>query len=259
MQTISSNKNIFVKKLIQLSSSSKARRKQGLTIVEGIHLTSEYLKKVGSPEYCILASDIDNSEINDIVLECQKRKVKIITIEQNIYTKISPVVTSAGIMFVIKNTNSAVDINYEIGTVILDGVQDAGNLGTILRSAVATGVKQIICSQNTVSAWSPKVLRAGMGAHYSLNIIENQNLTDIVPNFKVPIFTTSLKATNSIYQTNLSGEVVWIFGNEGQGVSKEIQALVTNHIIIPQSSNIESLNVAMAATICMFEKMRQSL
>ena len=98
-----------------------------------------------------------------------------------------------------------------------------------------------------------------MGAHYSLNIIENQNLADIVPNFKVPIFTTSLKATNSIYQTNLSGEVVWIFGNEGQGVSKEIQALVTNHIIIPQSSNIESLNVAMAATICMFEKMRQSL
>ena len=258
MQAISSNKNIFVKKLIQLSSSSKARKKQGLTIVEGIHLTSEYLKKVGSPEYCILASNIDNSEINDIVLECQKRKIKIITIEQNIYTKISPVVTSAGIIFVVKNTNNTVDINYEIGAVILDGVQDAGNLGTILRSAVATGVKQIICSQNTVSAWSPKVLRAGMGAHYSLNIIENQNLTDIIPNFKVPIFTTSLKATN-IYQTNLSGEVVWIFGNEGQGVSKEIQALVTNHIIIPQSSNIESLNVAMAATICMFEKMRQSL
>lgn len=259
MQVISSSKNILVKKFIQLSSSSKARKKQGLTIVEGIHLTSEYLQKVGSPEYCILASDIDNSEINDIVLECQKRKVKIITIEQNIYAKISPVITSAGIIFVVKNNNNTADINYKISTVILDGVQDAGNLGTILRSAVATGVKQIICSQNTVSAWSPKVLRAGMGAHYSLNIIENQNLTDIVPNFKVPIFTTSLKATNSIYQTNLSGEVVWIFGNEGQGVSKGIQALVTNHIIIPQSSNIESLNVAMAATICMFEKMRQSL
>ena len=150
-------------------------------------------------------------------------------------------------------------VNFCEDSIILDRIQDPGNLGTILRSAVGFGIKQIICSKGTVSAWSPKVLRAGMGAHFQLEIFENEDLKEIIENLKVPTFATSLKAQKTIYDEDFTVKNAWIFGNEGSGVSEEVLSKVKKRVIIPQIGEIESLNVAMAATVCLSEQSRQRL
>ena len=161
-------------------------------------------------------------------------------------------------MFVVKiPENQCVDFCEDV--IILDRIQDPGNFGTILRSAVGFGVKQIICSKGTVSAWSPKVLRAGMGAHFKLQIFENQDLNGAISKVETPIFATSLQAEKSIYDENFTTKTAWIFGNEGAGVSLELLSKVKNQVIIPQVGQIESLNVAMAATVCLAEQARQRL
>ncbi|MBP9489344.1 RNA methyltransferase [Candidatus Saccharibacteria bacterium] len=256
-QVITSAQNPLIKNLVQLSSHQSVRNRQGLTLLEGVHLSKEYLSRVGAPEICLVANDRSNLEVIEIIRKCRELGVRIIEIDRRIYLKISPVIEGIGLMFVIK-TPASKTMDPNCNTVILENIQDPGNLGTILRSAAAGGVEQIICSSDTASAWAPKVLRAGMGAHFNLNIIENQDLKLAISQLRIPIYATSLSAESSIYSEDLSANSAWIFGNEGKGVSDELQNYATKKLIIPQSNKIESLNVAMAATICIFEKLRQS-
>ncbi len=116
-----------------------------------------------------------------------------------------------------------------------------------------------VVKKGTVSAWSPKVLRAGMGAHFKLQIFENQDLNEVISKVETPIFATSLQAKKSIYDDNFTTKTAWIFGNEGAGVSLELLSKVKNQVIIPQVGEIESLNVAMAVTVCLAEQARQRL
>lgn len=257
-QIITSAQNPLVKNLVQLSSRQSSRSKQGLTLLEGVHLAKEYLSKIGLPEICLVVEGSSNLEVIEITRKCQESGVRIIEIDERIYSKISPVIEGIGLLFVVKipTNNSIVS---DCNTLILENIQDPGNLGTIFRSAVAGGIEQIICSSGTSSAWSPKVLRAGMGAHFSLNIVENQDLPEVVGKLNVPIYATSLSADDTIYDEDFPDNVAWIFGNEGKGVTIQLQNYATKKLIIPQSKDIESLNVAMAATICIFEHFRQSI
>ena len=143
--------------------------------------------------------------------------------------------------------------------VLLDNVQDPGNLGSILRSAAAAGIKNVFCSMGTAFAWSPKVMRAGMGAHFLLNIFENVNLHSLLQTAEIPILATSSHTKQTIYQAKLNQPVVWLFGHEGQGVAEDLMALANQTVTIPQRPEIESLNVAASAAICFFEQVRQSL
>lgn len=157
----------MVKKLVQLSNKQSFRNKQGLTIIEGVHLASEWLKTFGSPEICVVSSSSKSFEVEQVIKKCEELGVEIVELESNIYTKISPVIEGVGILFVVK-ISTFQDVDFRKDTIFLEKIQDPGNLGTILRSAVGFGVEQIICSKGTVSAWSPKVLRSGMGAHFKL-------------------------------------------------------------------------------------------
>lgn len=259
MKKISSAQNPLVKKLVQLSEKQSFRNKQKMTIIEGAHLTAEWLKRFGVPDFCVISSSSKRSEeVEGIIQKCEELNTEIIELEAKIYSKISPVIKGVGILFVVKiQENQCVDFCEDV--IILDRIQDPGNFGTILRSAVGFGVKQIICSKGTVSAWSPKVLRAGMGAHFKLQIFENQDLNEAISKVEAPIFATSLQAEKSIYDENFTTKTAWIFGNEGAGVSLELLSKVKNQVIIPQVSEIESLNVAMAATVCLAEQARQRL
>ena len=259
MKKISSAQNPLVKKLVQLSEKQSFRNKQKMTIIEGAHLTAEWLKRFGVPDFCVISSSSKRSEeVEGIIQKCEELNTEIIELEAKIYSKISPVIKGVGILFVVKiPENQCVDFCEDV--IILDRIQDPGNFGTILRSAVGFGVKQIICSKGTVSAWSPKVLRAGMGAHFKLQIFENQDLNEAISKVETPIFATSLQAEKSIYDENFTTKIAWIFGNEGAGVSLELLSKVKNQVIIPQVSEIESLNVAMAATVCLAEQARQRL
>ena len=112
--------------------------------------------------------------------------------------------------------------------VLLDQLQDPGNLGSILRSAAAAGIRQIYCSPGTVFAWSPKVLRAGMGAHFLLEIFENQDLAALARATRIPVLATSSHARQTLYETDLKRPVAWLFGHEGQGVRPELLALASH-------------------------------
>jgi TrmH family RNA methyltransferase len=143
--------------------------------------------------------------------------------------------------------------------VLLDQLQDPGNLGSILRSAAAAGMTQVFCSSGTVLAWSPKVLRAGMGAHFVLDIVENADLPSLIATSPIPVLATSSHAQSSIYAADLSQPLAWLFGHEGQGVSQDLLDLARLRVAIPHLGQIESLNVAACAAVCLFEQMRQRL
>lgn len=139
---------------------------------------------------------------------------------------------------------------------VLDQIQDPGNLGTIMRSAAAAGVHNLNLTKGCVSAWSPKSLRAGMGAQFSLNICEQVDFDRLIPTTGFQIFSASSHAKCSIYDTDLTGPICWVFGNEGNGISEQILK-ETVPLKIPQPGGQESLNVAVAASICLFEMCRQ--
>ena len=142
---------------------------------------------------------------------------------------------------------------------MLDGVQDAGNAGSMLRSAAAAGIQHAFCMPGTANAWSAKVLRAAMGAHFEIDIVEWVAPAELIARLAVPIAITDSHGSASIYQADLRGPCAWVFGNEGAGVSAPWRAAATFRLTIPQPGRIESLNVAAAAAVCVFEQSRQRL
>jgi TrmH family RNA methyltransferase len=157
----------------------------------------------------------------------------------------------------VKNSNQ-IELNQDL--VILDGVQDAGNVGNILRTSAAAGFRQIICLPGTACPWSNKVLRAGMGAQAVLEISEDFYTVEDISHLPIPLLSTQLQGKLSLFEMHdlLSSPVAWVFGNEGFGVSKLIQE-ISQGVRIPQESRVESLNVASAAAICLFETLRVRL
>jgi len=141
-------------------------------------------------------------------------------------------------------------------TLLLDRVQDAGNVGSMLRSASALGVAQVVAMKGTAALWSPKVLRAGMGAHFALHLVE-QVLPQQLADLRIPLIATSSHADHELPHAPLPDPCAWVMGHEGQGVGAEIMALCTQTVSIPQPGGEESLNVAVAAAICLYESLRR--
>jgi TrmH family RNA methyltransferase len=137
-------------------------------------------------------------------------------------------------------------------------VQDPGNVGSILRSAAAAGIKQVYCSAGSAFCWSPKVLRAAMGAHFVLDIFENVDLAALVAGSAVTSLATSGYATRKLYDIDLRQPVAWLFGHEGQGVADDLLGMATHQVVIPHLGQVESLNVAACAAVCFFEQVRQN-
>ncbi|MCH8925548.1 MAG: RNA methyltransferase [Proteobacteria bacterium] len=142
--------------------------------------------------------------------------------------------------------------------VLLESIQDPGNLGSILRSAAVAGVCDAYLSKGCADAWSPKTLRAAMGAHFLLRIYEQSNLVKVVKEFKGKVIATTLKTNKSLYKTHLTGPIAFAFGNEGIGLSDEVRQASSEQVTIPMVEGTESLNVAAAAAICFFERVRQT-
>jgi RNA methyltransferase, TrmH family len=149
---------------------------------------------------------------------------------------------------------SALDAN--AASVVLDRLQDAGNVGNILRSASAFGFGQVIALKGTVALWSPKVLRAGMGAHFGLRLIELAT-DDALAALSVPMLATSSHASRAIHEVPLPWPCAWVMGHEGQGVSATLLRRCAESLRIPQPGGEESLNVAAAAAVCLYESARQ--
>lgn len=258
MKTISSRDNPVYKELKQLATSSQARRKAGRTLLDGVHLCQVFLQQVGRPPLCVVADNaLSHPEVAAIVRGCETEQVQCIVLPSALYQTISQVENGVGLLFVIETPATQVPAVLEQSAVLLDSIQDPGNLGSILRSAAAAGIKQVLCSNGTVFAWAPKVLRAGMGAHFELSIMENVDLAPLMRSSHIPILATSSHASQRVYEINLTRPVAWLFGHEGQGVADELLALATHRVSIPHLGMMESLNVAASASICLFEQVRQ--
>jgi TrmH family RNA methyltransferase len=260
MKEISSRDNPLYKELKLLATSSQARRKEQRSLLDGVHLCEAYLQQAGNPLMCVLSQSArDNDEAAAILMQCEARGVSCIVLTDALYQALSQVEQGVGIFFLVATKQLPVPAKLTRPAVLLDRLQDPGNLGSILRSAAAAGIKQVFCSPGTVFAWSPKVLRAGMGAHFLLEIFENVDLASILQHAELPVLATSSHAQQSIYESDLTHPVAWLFGHEGQGVAENLLARATYQVAIPHLGPVESLNVAASAAICFFEQVRQTL
>jgi TrmH family RNA methyltransferase len=260
LKSITSRDNPLYKELRQLATSSQARRRAGRTLLDGVHLCEAYLQQVGMPQLCIIgASARAHPEAVAILAQCEAGQAACIELPDALFVAISQVEHGVDLVFAIDTPQSAAAPRLTGSAVLLDNLQDPGNLGSILRSAAAAGIESVFCSEGTAFAWSPKVLRAGMGAHFLLTIAENVDLGALVANSSVPVIATSSHTDSTLYTLDLRDPVAWLFGHEGQGVSTRLLAQATHRVAIPQPGAIESLNVAASAAVCFFEQVRQRM
>jgi tRNA(Leu) C34 or U34 (ribose-2'-O)-methylase TrmL len=162
-----------------------------------------------------------------------------------------------GLAFLIQTPRPDLPARFEGDAVYLDRIQDPGNVGTLLRTTAAAGIATVITAPGTAWCWSPKVLRAGMGAHFHLAIHESVSWETVRDRLDALVIGTRLQQASSVFESDLRGASVWLFGSEGEGVSSVIAPDVSRWLRIPQMDSVESLNVAAAAAICLFEQRRQ--
>ena len=260
MKCITSHNNIIYKQLVRLEESAKKRRVSGLTLLDGIHLVNSYYERIGSPKCLFInESGYKNKEIIRFLNLEKSRAVKVYVLSNNLFSNISPVKTPTGIIaLVTKPTQKDIAVSKnENFCALLESIQDPGNLGSILRSAAGAGVCDIYMSEDCTDAWSPKTLRAAMGAHFLLHIHEKSDLIGIAQKFKGKVIATSPRSEKSLYSLSLKGPIAFVFGNEGAGLSKTMYKASNEKITIPMPGKAESLNVASTAAVCFFEKVRQ--
>lgn len=258
MKYIVSAHNEQIKYLAKLLSQSKARRLHGQAVLEGVHLVQAYMQAGGMPEQLYLPeSRADNIELK--ALAAQMPSEKNIMVGGSALAKITSLNDADDVMALIK-LPPAPQLPQQGDCVVLDGIQDPGNVGTVLRSAAAAGVKTLVLGADCADAWSPKVLRAGMGAHFLLDICPQTDLLEWRAGFTDKVYATALGGiTENLYRLNLTQPAAWVFGREGSGVSIAMQEQADGKVYIPMAGKTESLNVAMAATVCLFEQMRQRM
>ena len=252
-EPIISPQNNQYKALKKLAESAADRREQGQTLLDGEHLIKAYLAAGGMPRLLIAA----DSALDRQLVE-QLAHVPVMQLTPRLFSALSPVKTPTGLMLLI-------DIPYPESVeqpsfiVLLERIQDPGNLGAMLRSAAAAGVEAVYLSPECADAWSPKVLRGGMGAHFATQIIEQADLCAVARAFPGKVCSTALQAPQSLFAADLSGAVAFAVGNEGAGLSPELRALAHDELFIPMPGQVESLNAAAALAVCVFERVRQMI
>ena len=261
---IYSRDNALVKRIRQLqlsgSKGQKARTEQQHAVLDGIHVLQTWSGDARLDSLITSKSAQSFPEIASLISHhlaiCPNTQVH--WIDETVWDSISELENAPQIMGLLHLEHTKTSSKTITGDVlILDAVQDAGNVGTILRTALATRFKQIICTTGTAHIWSPKVLRAAMGAHRYLEFYEGWSSNDVASNIEASLLATTMDAKDNLYAIGkiLKAPVAWIFGNEGQGISSDLLAQA-KQIQIPQNPQIESLNVATAAAVCLYETMR---
>lgn len=258
MKHIASRDNAEFKALRRLVDQAGARRKAGAAVLEGVHLCQSWLAVNGAPEQAIVdARRVDRPEIAALLTALPDACIRVL--DAGLIDSLETVPAGQGILFVVPTPTPVLPAGIAENCVLLDRIQDPGNVGSILRSCAAAGIRRVFLSEDTAHAWSPKVLRSGQGAHFSLTIHENVDLLALGDRLEVPMIATALDNADSLHSVLMPAAVAWVFGNEGQGVHPALQSRAMRRVYIPQEAAAESLNVAAAAAVCLFEQRRQHL
>lgn len=244
-QPIVSRDNPLIKRLRLLAHDSTAYRKQGQLWLEGEHLCAALLSRGGRPALALFTESFWPQA--DAALRQAAPRVHLVP--DALMATISGLESPAPMGFV-WDLPRAAQLLPGVASVVLDRLQDAGNVGSILRSAAAMGFGQVLAIKGTAALWSPKVLRSGMGAHFALNLVEGLAIDDIAA-VGLPLLVTSSHEGDFLHRAELPWPCAWVLGHEGQGVSPAWAGLAARSLRIAQPGGEESLNVAAAAAICL--------
>jgi TrmH family RNA methyltransferase len=256
VKLIQSRDNPFFKELLKLAGSARQRNKASQSLLDGAHLLAAYLESGHKPQHILLnAAALRDAEI--AVLLARISDVPITQLDDKLFAELSELKTPTGILALIEFMPPTAPVAGSHFALLLEDIQDPGNLGSMLRSAAAAGCDAVFLSKGCADAWSPKVLRAAMGGHFALHIYEQQDLPGVAEKFAGTLLAASLQATHSLYECELHGKIAFLIGNEGAGLSGELLNLATRKIAIPMPGKAESLNAAAATAVCLFEAVRQ--
>lgn len=252
VDVITARDNPALQRIRKLVADGGAYRKLGSVWLEGDHLARAALARGRAP-LLALATEAAYAQHREL-LDAAPR---VLVIAPQLFKTISGLESPAQLGFEIA-CDVATAIDPRVDSVVLDRLQDAGNVGTLLRSAAALGFKQVLAIKGTAALWSPKVLRAGMGAHFGLRLVEGLVIEDLAA-LEVPMIATSSHASTMLHQAALPNPCAWVMGHEGQGVQDALMQRCALTVGIPQPGGEESFNVGVAAAICLYESARQRL
>ncbi len=255
MKAIASRDNPTFKDLRDLARDARRQRDEGCTLIEGPHLVSASLDHGLIPELLVVSESA--AALPEIAALLNRMPaVQTLCLRDALFREISELATPVGILGRI--AIPAVPAGLPAGDcLLLDAVQDAGNVGTLLRTAAAAGVHDVLLGSGCAGAWTPRVLRAAQGAHFGLRIREQVDLAGFLATYPGVSVATVAREGAALYTLDLATPTAWLFGNEGVGLASELITVATQRTTIPLAAGSESLNVAAAAAICLFEMRRQ--
>lgn len=255
MKHIESRSNPLFKQLYKWQSS--AGRRGEPVILDGIHLCESWLSVGRPPQYAIF--DIDRVQEPQLQALIEKLPPELcLTMSGTLLGGLSSFNTNQGILFVVQPKVDTLPMRIKESVIVLDRIQDPGNVGTILRTCAAAGIKRVFATTGTATLWSPRVLRSGQGAHFALRLHEQADLEVMIATLEIPLVVTSLTEAQDLFATELPDHCAWVFGNEGQGVDAALLKRADLRVKIAHDlTGAESLNVTAAAAICLFEQRRQ--
>ncbi|HEX4927021.1 MAG TPA: RNA methyltransferase [Burkholderiales bacterium] len=247
MTVLRSRDNAQVKRWAKLARESRLRRAEGRALIEGPHLLHAFLSRNLRPA-AVLATEaaMADAEIASLV---EKSGVAPVLLSPTAFKAVADTETPQGVAAEI----AVPSIRREGAWVFLEAVQDAGNVGAIVRSAAAFGAGAVILDRACADPWSPKVLRAGMGGHFALQVLQVDSLAPALESFPGRLLCTVARGGEPLRRAELSGKIGWIFGSEARGVSMEVRQRASKLVTVALCEGTESLNVAAAAAVCLYE------
>jgi TrmH family RNA methyltransferase len=258
VQHIQSRQNPRLREVARLIASSRDRRKAQRCVLEGTHLIGVYCDRHGAPETLVVVDDVaERPEIAQLIARVPPSRV--LAVARALFTEIATMPPEVGALAVVASPHLTTAAPGRF-CLLLEDLQDPGNVGTMLRTAAAAGVDQVVLSRHCAFAWSPKALRAGQGAHFLTTIVEDVALEAWSRDFRAQggrVVATVVRDGESLYASNLVGRIAIAIGNEGSGLSAALLACADLRVSIPMAPGSESLNAAAVAAIVLFESLRQ--
>jgi TrmH family RNA methyltransferase len=255
VKAVASRDNPSFKDLRDLARDARRQKREALTLLDGPHLVAAALDHGVMPEL-VAVSESAATLPEVMALLARLPGVPALCLRDALFQEISELKTPLGILARIA-VPSEPTFPVAGDCLLLDAVQDAGNVGTLLRTAAAAGVRDVLLGPGCAGAWTPRVLRAGQGAHFALAIRESVDLAAFLRAHGGQSVAAVAHAGLSLYELDCAAPTAWLFGSEGAGVTPELAALCRARATIPLAPGSESLNVGAAAAICLFEMRRQ--
>ncbi len=257
MRVIRSRDNPLARQFAGLSHSSRSRHKLGQTVLDGVHLVEAYAESAMAPLQTLLVSESGLAHPEVARLLSRYALPEPVVLSDALFGECATVQSPLGIAAIIRIPVVPLPADVLGPCLMLEDIQDPGNLGTLLRSAAAAGLPRVFLSAGCALAWAPRVLRAGMGAHFRLQLYEDVALPPLARRFEGRVIGATLLDAQPYFKADLTGTVAFVIGNEGAGISPQLLSCTHQHLHIPMKPGIESLNAAVAGSILMFERVRQ--